>query len=115
VADEKKGVNEGVKHDVGKPPIGLISRFFILGIARVLAFGARKYAAHNWRLGMAWSRAYDAALRHIFAWIDGEDLDPETGENHLYHAACELMFLAEWQETGVGVDDRFKRPAKNPG
>lgn len=107
------GVKEGVKHDLGKPRISLISRVFLIGIANVLTFGAKKYDADNWRLGMDWRRAIDATLRHVLAWADGEDLDPETGLSHLYHAACELMFLAEWQEFGVGRDDRYKREVKS--
>lgn len=77
--------------------------------ARVLAFGANKYAAHNWRKGMLWTRLGDAALRHLTAWMDGEDTDPETGESHLAHLRATAGFLLEYQEFGLGEDDRYKR------
>lgn len=96
-----------IKHDQGKPPLGLIPYTPSLMKAQVLGFGEGKYGRHNWREGMEWSRFIDAALRHIQAWNEGEDLDPETGLSHLAHAACCLDFLMEYQAKGLGTDDRF--------
>lgn len=96
------------KNDLGKPRMELISSKFLVGLAKVLTHGAKKYAAHNWRKGLAYSRVYGALQRHLAAWNDGEDLDAETGLSHLYHAACELMFLAEFAETRPDLDDRWK-------
>ena len=95
------------KNDTGKPPIGLIPRSALLEEARVLDFGAKKYDLHNWRKGMDHSRLTDAALRHILAYIDGEDNDPETGISHLAHARCSLGFLIEYQQKKLGKDDRY--------
>lgn len=102
----------GVKHDQAKIKMGLISSRFLRGLADVLTQGAEKYAAHNWRKGMATSRYYDALQRHLTAWNDGEDNDPEWGKSHLYHAACCLMFLAETVEVRPDLDDRYKHGAK---
>lgn len=99
---------EANKYDDGKPPLGLIPRSAQVAEAQVLAYGARKYDVHNWRKGMAWSRLVDAALRHLTAWNDGEDTDPESGINHLAHARCCLSFLIEYQEKEMGHDDRHK-------
>lgn len=74
--------------------------------ARVLMFGAKKYEKNNWKKGMDWSRMYDAALRHIFASLNGEDIDPESGEDHLAHARCCLGFLLEYKSKNIGSDDR---------
>jgi len=101
----------GTKHDNGKPMMGLISGAFLTGLATVLTFGAKKYAAHNWRKGLAYSRVYDALQRHLVAYWAGEDMDPETGLSHLDHAACELMFLREFSETRKDLDDRYKKEA----
>lgn len=95
------------KLDDGKPPMELLDTGALEQIARVLAFGAGKYATHNWRKGMEWSRLVGATLRHILAWNDGEDVDPESGLSHLAHAACDLMFLLNYERTGVGVDNRY--------
>ncbi len=98
----------GTKHDGGKPPMSLLDRQWLEGTAKVLAFGAQKYAAHNWRAGIAYSRLSDAALRHLMAFIDGEDIDLESGLSHLYHASCCLMFLSNMSETRPDLDDRYK-------
>ncbi len=99
---------EGVKHDSGKPPMALLSGSALLEIARVLDFGQGKYNTWNWKGGMAWSRVAGAVLRHIFAWLGGQDKDPETGLSHLAHAACGLMFLLDFEVNNLGSDDRFK-------
>lgn len=76
-------------------------------VCRVLAFGANKYAERNWEAGFAYSRAYGAVLRHVFAFASGESHDPETGEHHISHAACEVMFLLAWDARGFKhFDDR---------
>lgn len=105
-AQQADAAGAGSKHDAGKEPVGLIPREAMLAEARVLAFGAEKYAAHNWRKGMRWSRLGDAAMRHLLAWLDGEDIDPETGLPHLAHLRCCAGFLLTYAERGDGTDDR---------
>jgi hypothetical protein len=83
-------VSGGKKNDNGKAPISYIPTEFILGTANVFAFGARKYAAHNYRLGLAHSRLLDANIRHVLAILGGEEIDPESGLPHRHHAACSL-------------------------
>ena len=100
----------GTKNDSGKPRMELLDSLWLTGVARVLTFGATKYAPHNWRAGLQLSRLLGACLRHIFAFLRGEDKDPETGESHLYHASCCLMFAANMVETRPDMDDRYKAP-----
>jgi hypothetical protein len=100
--------NSALKHDEGKAPMNLLSREALEQIALVMDFGKQKYDAHNWRKGFAWSRPLSAAIRHILAFNDGEDKDPESGLSHLAHAACCIMFLLEFEKTHKDLDDRFK-------
>jgi hypothetical protein len=97
-----------LKFDTDKLPLNLLSTEAMNQTAAVLAFGAQKYAAHNWRAGFAWSRPLAAAMRHITAFNDGEDCDPESGLSHLAHAACCIMFLLEFEKTHQHLDDRYK-------
>jgi len=97
-----------IKHDSGKAPMNLLSREALEQTAMVMAFGKEKYAAHNWRKGFQWSRPLSAAMRHLMAFNDGEDKDPESGLSHLAHAACCIMFLLEFEKTHKHLDDRFK-------
>lgn len=102
------GAPSGLKFDAGKPPLGLLPSKSLVEIAKVLEFGRNKYAAHNWRNGLAWSRVYDATLRHLLAWNDGQDRDPETGLSHLAHAGCCILFLLEFEASRPELDDRYK-------
>jgi len=98
----------GQKADTGKPPMSLLDRRALEEIAQVLAFGAGKYDAHNWRKGIRFTRLTDAALRHLMAFVDGENKDPETGLSHVAHASCCLMFLLWMEKNRPDLDDRFK-------
>jgi hypothetical protein len=98
----------GIKFDQEKPPVQLLDPLALEGVARVLDFGAKKYAAHNWRGGLSYSRLLGAALRHIFAIIRGEDNDPESGLPHVDHLGCCWMFLSNMMKTRPDMDDRYK-------
>lgn len=102
----------GHKADAGKPPCELLSPIAALGTAQVLAFGAKKYAPNNWRKGLAWMRIIGAIFRHLYAFMAGEDLDPETQLPHVDHVACEVMFLQELYRTRKDLDDRYKPEKK---
>ena len=102
-----------MKFDGDKLPVNLLSSEALNQTAAVLKFGADKYHAHNWRDGFAWSRPLAAAMRHIMAFNDGEDKDPESGLSHLAHAACCIMFLLEFEKTHPELDDRYKVDVSN--
>jgi hypothetical protein len=109
MSEERK---QALKFDDAKPPMDLLPSDALLEISKVLAFGAKKYAPHNWRSGFAWSRLLAAALRHIHSFIDGQDNDPETGCSHLAHAACCLLFMITHVKQGLGNDDRWANDAR---
>lgn len=89
-------MSEGRKDDAGKPRWDLLPFAALGDVARVLEFGARKYAPDNWRLVEGWRWRYTrAGLGHLVAFARGEKLDPESGLPHLAHAACCVLFLLE--------------------
>jgi hypothetical protein len=98
------GGQKGVKpqrHD-------LLPRQALDMIAEVYAFGAEKYADHNWRHGYEWGKSYAALQRHITAFWDGETVDEESGLNHLAHAGFHIFALLTWfAEQGEGVENPF--------
>jgi len=98
----------GRKDDGGKAPYHLIAPELLEEVAKVLEFGARKYAPRNWEAGMSWGRVFSALQRHLWAWWWGKDKDEETGFSHLSHAACCVMFLLSYEARKVGQDDRAK-------
>lgn len=96
---EASPVEIGTKADSGKPILGAIPPHAELAVARVLTFGAKKYSRGNWAyVENSDERYMDAALRHLNAHRRGEQTDSETGENHLAHAICCLMFMLDKSE-----------------
>ena len=98
----------GKKFDQGKPMISLIPVETLLGEAAVFGDGILKYGKHNFRQGLDHTRPLDAAVRHILAILNCEDLDPESGRPHVYHARASLA-IYDWQRLHhPNLDDRFK-------
>lgn len=103
-----KQTSPGLKYDAEKISMELIDVEFLEEMGRVLDFGKRKYSAHNWRGGIQWGRTIGAVLRHTLAYLNGEDRDPETGLNHMAHAAVNCMFLVWFAKHRRSFDDRYK-------
>ena len=101
-------MTQALKFDNEKPGMDLLPVAAKRAIAEVFDFGAKKYARHNWRSGFNYSRLIAAAERHLDAFNDGEDLDPESGKSHLAHLGCCVLMLLESTIKGYGTDDRFK-------
>lgn len=108
IETKEDGWTEGVKYDQDKLPYHLLPPELLEGIAAVLQFGAVKYSERNWELGMSWSRPFGALMRHMWAWWRGEEMDPETGMSHLWHAGCCIAFLIAYEQRKIGNDDRPK-------
>ncbi len=107
VVNEKTGGEKGSKDErFDLIPYGALAK-----VARHYGIGARKYAPWNWRRGYDWSLSLGALGRHYAAFMDGEDIDPETGSPHMaavaFHALTVLTFMDEHPE----LDDRFKAEA----
>ena len=83
-----------MKFDSNKPRYSLLPKGAVNSVIEVLEFGAKKYSADNWQeVDNAKERYYNAAMRHIYLWWNGEKLDSETNVHHLAHAATNLFFL----------------------
>lgn len=105
-------MNEGKKYDSEKPAMALLSPKGLEEEAKGMTYGAKKYGMYNWRNGIVVTRYISAALRHIFAFLRGEDLDPESGVSHLGHAKCNLGMALQALEDNPKLDDRFKGEGK---
>lgn len=105
-----KRLDAARKDDGNKPRYDLMPFDALDEVGRVFAFGATKYAAHNWCKGMAWGRLIAAACRHVGAFARGENNDPESGLSHLAHAACCVLMLLAYTKRGAGTDDRYRAP-----
>lgn len=102
-------LDSALKYDDGKPPHELLPFEALESVSAVLAYGAKKYAAHNWRKGLGRARLCGAALRHVFSYLRGVDNDPESGLPHLAHAACCILFALTFHLEGTHDDRRSNR------
>lgn len=102
----------GLRFNDGKPMLHLVPKSIKVAIARVLEYGFKRevnpYPPNNWRRGMGFTKVINSLMRHIEAYNEGVDNDEDSGMSHLWHAACNIAFLIEYEETCPELDDRFK-------
>lgn len=110
--DDENGV--GLRYDQGKARYDLLPADGIHELVLVYTKGAQKYADRNWELGMPWSKVIAPLLRHTFAWMRGERVDPETGLHHMAHVAWNALALVCYERRGIGTDDRVITPLDRP-
>lgn len=105
----------GYKADEGKSRLGLIPPDVLIELGNLYAMGAKKYADDNWKLGMEYSRVYDAMLRHAFKFWAGEDFDQTDGQHHLdsvIWCAIALRYFELHPEEYARFDSRKKKPVR---
>lgn len=99
----------GTKHDAGKPDYSLLTRAMVEPMIRALMYGENKYSRGNFRAGFVNTRLAAAAMRHIMAYLDREDADPESGVSHLGHAMAAIAMLLDNDATGTSTDGRYDK------
>lgn len=90
-----------------KSPFSTIPAPVVAEVGLAMLEGALKYGRHNYRaVGVRGSVYYDACLRHLTQWWEGEDIDPDSGLPHVVKAMACLAVLRDSQMIGNWVDDR---------
>lgn len=90
-----------------KPTLVPIPPAALIHLGRAMQNGAVKYGRMNWRTNsVAATIYYDAVLRHMLAWLDGEDIAEDSGVHHLAHAMAGIAIVLDALETGNLIDDR---------
>lgn len=87
---------EGKHFDEGKLRVDLMSVDALRGLSEVLTFGCGKYTERNWQKGIKFSKLYGSALRHLFLFFEGEDIDTESKKKAIDHAQCCIHFLSHY-------------------
>lgn len=86
-----------IKDTAGKPRLSLAlqMRQALIALTDIREFGLQKYPdAENYKK-VPEDMWLDALVRHLVAYIHGEELDEESGKPHLAHALCNLVYLIE--------------------
>lgn len=98
--------NKAKKFDNGKPDLSILPVPALKLMSAAFTYGAGKYGRNNYKNGLEVTRTLSAALRHIYAFLDGENNDPESGVNHLGHALASVAMTVYNLEKNPSKDDR---------
>lgn len=92
---------------IRKAPMSTVSAPVMAEVGVAMLEGATKYGRHNYRaVGVRASVYYDATMRHLMAWWEGEDLDPDSGIHHVSKAIASLVVLRDAMLRDKLADDR---------
>jgi len=98
----------GDRKNSGKLKWSLVSWTALVPMVEVLMFGASKYSSHNWKKGLKYTEISESLQRHLNAFMEGEDNDPESKLSHIGHILCNAMFLSYMYIFRKDLDDRYK-------
>ena len=76
--DEFQETKQALRYNMGKLEWSLVDFDSLEGLVKVLEYGAQKYARNNWKKGMPVTKVSESLMRHLFAFLRGEDVDPES-------------------------------------
>ena len=95
---------------IRKAPMSTVPANVIAEVGVAMLEGAAKYGRHNYRCaGVRASVYYDGVMRHLMAWWEGEDIDPDSGLSHVTKAITSLVVLRDAMMQGMCTDDRPPR------
>lgn len=104
------GTNPKMAFGAQKVDLSLIPPPAMYYMARGLENGAGKYGPYNWRETEVDVRTYIAAmLRHIQAYLDGENEAYDSGVHHMGHVMAGAAIILDAMEHGTLVDNRPPR------
>ncbi len=104
---EHKDTNPKDAVGIKKVPFSTVPTEVMAEIGLAMLEGARKYGRHNYRVaGVRSSVYFDALFRHMCAWWEGEDIDPDSGLNHVIKALSTLTVLRDAMINEKLTDDR---------
>lgn len=101
-------MEKGLRYNQGKLRWSLVDFDALEDMVKVLEFGAEKYDDHNWKKGLNTTQVCESLMRHLTAYLRGEDKDPESGVSHIGHIQCNAMFLSYMEKFKKDFDDRYK-------
>jgi hypothetical protein len=104
-----RSTNKALTYDDGKAPLANLPWAAVEQLSLVQAYGHKKYKDfNNYRKGMEVTRNLSCALRHIKDYLEGHDVDKESGLNPLAHAMCRVAFVLQNIADSKAIDDRYK-------
>jgi len=95
---------------VSKSPLSVVPMNVIAEVGLGMLEGTAKYGRHNYRaVGVRSSIYFDATMRHMIGWWEGEDVDNDSQLSHITKAICSLVVLRDAMMRNMLDDDRPPR------
>ena len=92
---------------IRKVSLSCVPAQVLMEVSLAMFEGARKYGKRNYRVsGVRASVYYDAVMRHLNAWQEGQDTDPDSGLSHITKAIAGLVVLRDSMINENWTDDR---------
>lgn len=88
-----KVFESGARRSAVEERYDLIPTAGLKAMALTFASGAKKYGEHTWEKGIPLSDLTNRVLRHMVMYQSGD-----RSEDHLAHAACNLMMMLHFRE-----------------
>jgi hypothetical protein len=105
--ESNPGFNPKDACGIKKVPFSTVSMPVMAEVGLAMLEGALKYGRHNYRVvGVRASVYFDALMRHMGAWWEGEDIDPDSGLSHVTKAIATLVVLRDSMIRNKLCDDR---------
>lgn len=102
-----KDINPKDSIGVKKVPLSTVSAPVLMEMGLAMLEGDRKYGRHNYRVSSVRASVYyDATMRHLMSWWEGEDLDPDSELSHITKALGALSVLRDSMINEKWIDDR---------
>lgn len=104
---DKKNTNPKDAVGIKKVPLSTVSSAVLMEIGLGMLEGACKYGRHNYRIsGVRASVYYDAVMRHLMAYWEGQDIDTDSGLHHVSKAMSCLAVMRDAMHNDMLNDDR---------
>jgi len=111
--EDKKDTNPKDAIGVTKAPMSVVPSTALIALGQAMLEGSQKYGRHNYRTaGIRFSVYYDAAMRHLMAWWEGEDIDPDSGLAHPVKAMACMAIVVDAMAQDNATDDRPPKSRK---
>ena len=103
--EQERHFETGAKrHDAtDKPKLSLMPINELYRVLEIYRYGAERFGADNWKLGMPVSEFIDSAFRHLTALLEGK-VDEDHGARTVWNIMCAMWMIKNKPEQ----DDRKK-------
>jgi len=94
---------------INKPRVSDVPPVALFALGAAMSDGATKYGRFNWRkTGSTSSVFYDAMIRHLVDWYNGEDYAHDSNVHHLGHVMASCAIILDSAAQNSLNDDRLK-------